>query len=103
MSYILVYTTTPSIELANEISRSLLEKNLAACINQRKIFSTYRWKNKVISEEEFELKIKTKLDKFNTIKEIITSLHSYEVPEIIAVPIIDGSSEYLKFINEEVV
>ena len=101
MSYILVLTTTPDINLANSISNSLIEKKLAACIAKNEIFSTYRWNDKIENAKEIELKIKTKLKNFKKIKEVILSLHMYDTPEIIAIPIIKGNKKYLKFIDNE--
>lgn len=101
MSYIIVLTTTPDINLANSISNSLIEKKLAACISINKISSIYRWKNEIENAKEYELKIKTKQKNFKKIEKLITSLHVYDVPEIIAIKIINGSKKYLKFIDNQ--
>lgn len=93
-------TTTPNLELANSISNELIEKKLAACISINKITSIYHWEGKTENSDEFELKIKTKLKNFKKIKKLIISLHTYDVPEILAIPILKGSKKYLKFIDK---
>ena len=101
--YIQITTTTPSRELAQQIAETLVEKKLAACVQvSGPITSTYEWKGKVENEEEWYCAIKTRKDLFREVEESIETLHSYEVPEIIALPILDGSPAYLAWINRVV-
>lgn len=101
MSYIIVYTTSKDKKLAKKIASSLVEKKLAACVNVKKIYSFYMWKNKLQNHKEFELKIKTKRKNFKKIKKQICSLHVYDTPEIIGVSLTHGSKKYLKFIDKQ--
>ncbi len=96
---ILIFTTTPTKTLAQKIAKILVKEKLAACVNiSSPMQSVYSWKNKICSEKEFLLSIKTKKSLFKTVRDKILNLHSYEVPEIIALPITQGSSSYLEWI-----
>jgi periplasmic divalent cation tolerance protein len=99
---IVVVVTCGSAKEAQRIARMLVEKRLAACGNILKapVRSIYRWMGKVESAKEYLLVIKTTRRRFAALRETAKRLHSYDVPEIIAVPIIEGSSEYLKWIDE---
>lgn len=98
---ILVLTTTGSEEEAGKIARALVERRLAACVNiSPRVSSTYRWQGKIEEAEEFLLIIKTSAEKFDHIRNAIRELHSYEVPECIAIPIVDGSVSYLTWISD---
>jgi len=99
--YVMVLTTTVSEEEAEKISEELIEQNLGACVQvYGPIKSTYSWKGEVERSEEWMCFIKTSSDKFSEVEEKIKQVHSYEDPEIIALPIIDGSQEYLKWVDE---
>ena len=101
-SFIQISTTTESKEQAQKIARSLVEQKLAACVQiSGPIESIYRWKTKVEKAEEWLCLIKTREDLFDKVQTAIKKLHSYETPEIIAIPIIKGSKEYLKWIYNE--
>jgi periplasmic divalent cation tolerance protein len=101
-SYIQISTTTETKEQAQKIARHLVEQKLAACVQiSGPIESTYRWKGKVENAQEWLCLIKTREDFFEKIESAIKKLHSYETPEIIAVPIVKGSKEYLKWMDEE--
>ena len=101
-SYIQVTTTTETKEQAEKIARHLIETKLAACIQiTGPIISIYRWKGKVENTQEWLCLIKTRESLFEKVETAIKKLHSYETPEIIVVPIIKGSREYLTWIDEE--
>ncbi len=99
--YCIVQTTTNDKETALKITSNLLKKKLAACIQSHTIKSSYRWKGDLENSEEIILNIKTKTSLFEKIKKEIEENHNYETPEIISVPILDGSEKYLKWIDEE--
>jgi periplasmic divalent cation tolerance protein len=99
----LVLTTTSSLEEAKNIAYALVERRLAACVNViPKIESVYRWEGRVEEVEEYLLAIKTTREAFPRLREAIRELHSYEVPECIALTVDDGSLTYLKWIDESV-
>ena len=101
-SYIQVMTTTETKEQAQTIAQHLVERKLAACVQiTGPITSIYRWKGKVENAQEWLCLIKTQDDLYNKVEAAIKSLHPYETPEIIAVPIIKGSKEYLSWLEDE--
>jgi len=100
-NHITVFTTVSSSEEAKKISRGLVEKKLAYCVNTiPSIQSTYFWDEKLCVDEELLLIIKTKEEKFSMLKDWILENHSYDIPEVIALPILQGSSDYLKCIDD---
>ena len=102
MSYCWVYTTTAGMEEAKTIGHILVEERLAACVNiWPEILSIYRWSGSVEQDREVALVAKTKADCFDSIKNRILELHSYDNPCILQVPITDGALPYLKWINDE--
>lgn len=99
----IVLSTAASEEEARKIARHLVEHQLAACVNiVPQIESIYRWQGKVESSREWLLLIKTTAEKFNDVHEAIRELHSYELPECIAIAIEVGSVDYLEWIGESV-
>jgi periplasmic divalent cation tolerance protein len=99
----IVLTTAGSQEEAKKIAQALVERKLAACVNVvGPIDSVYRWKNQVESAAEFLLIIKTTADAFERVSGAIRELHSYELPECVAIGVESGSSEYLNWISENV-
>ncbi len=99
--YILALCTCPTQAVADAIATALLEERLAACVNRLPgIQSMYRWEGRVMHDDEILLLIKTTADLFGRMEKAIRSRHPYETPEIIAVPIIAGSVEYLRWIGE---
>jgi uncharacterized protein involved in tolerance to divalent cations/8-oxo-dGTP pyrophosphatase MutT (NUDIX family) len=101
--FIVVYVTVGSSEEAERLARSLVEERLAACVNRIKsVQSVYRWQGKVEASEEELLVIKTKKELFRTLEKRVRALHSYTVPEIVALPIITGSTRYLRWLKEQV-
>lgn len=101
-NYGVVLVTASSREEADAIARALIEEQLAACISITTIDSLYTWQGKVNSEPEWQLIIKTDLRLFESLSNKIQALHSYEVPEIIALPIVAGSANYLQWISQQV-
>jgi periplasmic divalent cation tolerance protein len=99
----IVLSTTGSESEARKIAHYLVEHQLAACVNiVPRIESIYRWQEKVESSEEWMLLIKTTADKFSSVRDAIRELHSYELPECIALSVEDGSTEYLEWIGRSV-
>jgi uncharacterized protein involved in tolerance to divalent cations len=100
--FIVVYVTAGSAEEGERIATALVEERLAACVNRVSgVSSTYRWEGKIEVAEEELLIVKSRRDLFERLKTRIAELHSYSVPEIIALPILDGSESYLKWLDEE--
>jgi periplasmic divalent cation tolerance protein len=100
---LLILTTAGSDSEARRIATALVEQRLAACVNiVPKIQSVYRWQDKVEAAEEFLLIIKTLGAKQSAVESAIRELHSYELPECIAIAIDSGSTEYLKWITDSV-
>jgi periplasmic divalent cation tolerance protein len=98
---IVVLVTCGSEEEAQKIAHALVEEHLAACVNLIfPIRSIYRWEGKVCDEKEGLLIIKTQKKRLPELEKKIKSLHSYSVPEIIALPVADGSSSYLNWLLE---
>ena len=98
---IIVLVTCGSEEEAVKISNALVEERLAACVNLiSPVRSVYRWEEKIWDEKEWLLIIKTQRKRFQEIETRVKSLHSYSVPEIISLPIVEGSSSYLNWLME---
>jgi len=101
-NYGVVLVTAGSQQEAEAIATSLVESRLAACVNVLPIQSVYTWKGEINKEQEWQLLIKTDLAQFPNLEAKIRELHSYEVPEIIALPILAGSHSYLNWISASV-
>jgi periplasmic divalent cation tolerance protein len=101
---ILVLVTCGSRKEARKIARALVGKRLAACVSEIGVpaASTYRWRGKVESANEFLLLIKTSKRRFAAVRDAVRQLHSYDLPEIIALPIVAGSRAYLDWIAASV-
>ncbi len=100
--YIQVFTTVEKREDADRIASNMVNKRVAACAQVvGPIHSTYWWKGKVEQAGEWLLMMKTRQDLFSALEREIKAVHPYEVPEIIALPIVAGSQSYLKWIEEE--
>ncbi len=102
MNYAVVLVTANSQQEAETIAKALVESKLAACANIFPIQSIYRWQGRVHDEPEWQLTIKTDLTQFSAIEAKIHEIHSYRVPEIIAIPIVAGSQPYLNWITEQI-
>lgn len=85
---------------AEALARALLEERLAACVQLRPVSSFYRWKGEIVGESEVQLVIKCRREAFPAVREAVLRRHTYEVPELVALPIVDGNSEYLDWIDE---
>jgi len=98
-----VLTTCGSLEEARQIAHALIDRRLAACVNiVPQVESVYRWKGEVETATEWLLIIKTTLDAFDRVREALSKLHSYELPECIEIGIEDGSAPYLEWLGESV-
>ncbi len=99
--FIIVFATCGSEGEALKIANSLVEERLAACVNLiSPVRSIYRWEGKIWDEKEWILIIKTQKERFGELERKVKSLHSYSVPEIIGLPIVEGASSYLEWLEE---
>jgi periplasmic divalent cation tolerance protein len=97
-SYIIVFVTTANKAEAEKISQALLQEKLIACANiVNPVTSFFHWKGKVDYAEECLVVMKSRRDLFSSLTEQVKALHSYEVPEILALPVVEGSAEYLEW------
>ena len=102
MEFIIIYCTVPNKNEGKEIAKALVEHKMVACVNIiDKVESVFSWDGKITEEKEAMLMIKTRKDLFNNVNQIIQKLHSYTVPEVIAIPIIEADDTYLKWIAHE--
>lgn len=100
--YLQVFITTETEAEAEKIASALVEEQLAGCVQVvRGVRSVYRWEGKVEQGEELLCLIKTSQTLLPTVKARICQLHSYDTPEIVAMPIVDGSQEYLSWLGEQ--
>ena len=94
--------TAPDAEVAERLARGLLEERLAACVNLIPgIRSFYRWQGAVQDDAEILLVVKTRADRLEALASWVQDLHPYELPEILALPVIGGSQAYLDWIRTE--
>ena len=101
--FIVVLVTAGSSAEGERLARALVEERLAACVNRiAAVQSVYRWEGKVEQSAEEMLVIKTRADLFTALEKRVRELHSYAVPDVIALPIIDGSEGYLHLLGEQV-
>ncbi len=101
--HIIVLITVGSSEEADKIAQALVERMLAACINiVPSITSVYRWQDEVQRDSEALLIVKSRRDVFEHLKRCVKELHSYETPEIIALPIVAGDADYLRWLDSSV-
>src|ERR1035438_7992760 len=99
----IVLSNAGSEDEARKIARHLVEQRLAACVNiVPRMESIYRWQGKLELSGEWLLLIKTTVERFPAVRDAIRDLHSYELPECIAISIEDGSSGYLEWIAQSV-
>jgi periplasmic divalent cation tolerance protein len=100
---IVVLVTAGTLRESRKIARRLIESRLAACVNiTTQVESIYRWQGKVSKSREYLLIIKSTRDLFDELRSTIAQIHSYTTPEIIGLPIIDGSPDYLQWIESSV-
>ena len=98
-----IMVTAASRRECRKIARHLVEAKLAACVNiTQPVESVYRWEGKLANDNEFLMLIKSTRGLFPQIKAAISKIHSYHTPEIICLPIIDGSRNYLQWLSDSV-
>ncbi|SDM85148.1 divalent cation tolerance protein [Allokutzneria albata] len=99
----MVFTTLDSADAAEDLARSLVTEGLAACVQVvGPVRSVYRWRGEVCVDQEWQLVIKTAEERMEALTKHVRAHHSYEVPELVAVPITAGSADYLDWISEQV-
>jgi len=102
-SYLVIFITTGSPEEAHKIAEVLIKQRKAACVNiVPGVSSLFWWQDKIESASENLLIVKTKASLLNEIIRLVIENHSYEVPEVVALPIVGGSLDYLEWIDKEV-
>lgn len=102
-NFLVILITAPSLESARQIARLLVEKRLAACVNLVPgMTSIYRWEGKVQEDAEVLLLAKTHRQRLEALQAEVKAVHSYQVPEIIALPIVAGLEAYLNWVGESV-
>jgi periplasmic divalent cation tolerance protein len=101
INYIVVLVTAANKAEAEKISKTLLEEKLIACANiVHPVTSFFYWKDKIDTAEECLMVLKSRLDLFSNLVQRLKGLHSYEVPEILALPIIGASNEYIEWMDK---
>jgi periplasmic divalent cation tolerance protein len=101
--HIAVFCTVGKTEEAEALARALVEQRLVACVNiVPSVISIYRWQGQVERAEERLLVMKTRAERFETLRAAIVARHSYEVPEIVALTLVAGHAPYLAWIDENV-
>jgi periplasmic divalent cation tolerance protein len=97
-----VFSTASTAEEAEKIARALVDGRLAACVNVVPgLRSYYRWQGKIEDAAEFLLIIKSTRERFPALRTLLEKLHSYEVPEVIAMAVVDGAQNYLNWMDGE--
>ena len=100
---VVIFVTAGSEAEAETIAKALVEERLAACVNiLSPMRSIYRWQGKVADDREWLLVIKTHAERFAAVETTVKALHSYQVPEVIALPIVVGTEGYLQWLRESV-
>jgi len=98
---LLCYCTCPDVASAQKLADALVGERLAACVNRiPAVASTYRWKGEVVTDHEELLLIKTTAAQLPALKERLLALHPYELPELVAVPVVDGHRPYLDWVRD---
>ncbi len=98
---IVIYITAPGEEEAAGLARALVEAKLAACVNIiTNVRSIYSWQGNIEDDREHLMIVKTQRHLFDRLAEKVREMHSYDVPEIVALPIVEGSPDYLKWLQE---
>jgi periplasmic divalent cation tolerance protein len=100
---VIVLTTCAKSEDADKLAQALVEKRLAACVNVVSgVKSFYRWQGKIENDAEFLLIVKTARGLVDQLRQELEKLHPYELPELVVAPIIDGSPNYLAWLEQEI-
>lgn len=101
MEAVVVYVTAPDEDEAAKIAQTLVAERLAGCVNIVKgVRSIYSWQGKIEDDPEVLMIVKTQRHLFGALKDRVRELHSYTVPEIIALPVVEGSEDYLNWLDE---
>lgn len=99
---LVVLVTTATQEEASKIARAMVRAKLAACANiLPTIHSVYRWKRKIVKEKEVLLILKTMAPRYPALEKKIKAMHSYEIPEILAMPVLGGFAPYIGWVHKE--
>lgn len=97
-----VFVTAPDAEVARSLARALVAERLAACVNVVPgVCSIYRWEGEVQEDDEVLLVIKTREDRLAALSARVTDLHPYDLPEVLALPVVGGSAGYLDWVSAE--
>lgn len=101
-NHVVVITTTDSEDAAGTLARAVVEARLAACVQiSGPIRSVYRWDGEVRDDREWQLWIKTAYDRVDELTEFVKGRHTYDVPEVLALPVLGGNPAYLEWITSE--
>lgn len=99
---IVVLTTCGSEDEARKLASVLIEKRMAACVNiTSPVTSVYRWNGSIEQAHEWMLIIKSRRERFEELRVVLESAHSYELPEVLAIPVVEGSPNYLAWVEAE--
>ncbi|WP_028584395.1 divalent-cation tolerance protein CutA [Desulfogranum mediterraneum] len=98
--YIQVQTTVAAEGDAQRLAHQVMEKHLAACVQIAPCNSIYRWQERLEQETEFLCTMKTRADLFPALEQLMDEVHPYELPELIALPLVDGSAAYLQWLEQ---
>lgn len=101
--FIIVYTTSPTKDKAEKITKILVKEKLAACCNIFKVDSIFRWQGKIEKSKEYGIFIKTKGSLFKKVKRRIKEIHPYSVPCIVSLPVENGYKKFLEWIDESTI
>ena len=102
MDIIVIYCTVPNKKLAKSITKVIMRHKLAACVSMvDRVHSVFSWDGEVCEEKDVLLMIKTRRSHYGKVKLVIEDINGYVVPEIIALPIVDCSEDYLKWLVKE--
>lgn len=103
MTHVVVLITASSKHEAEAIGKALVESKLAACVNiVNPVWSLFRWQGAIERQEEALLLVKSRSDLLPSITQVVKEMHSYTVPEVIALPILTGSSDYISWLDESI-
>ncbi|MBQ7764043.1 divalent-cation tolerance protein CutA [bacterium] len=102
MDIVVIYSTVPNKKIAKQITKVIMKHKLAACVSMiENVKSVFSWDGEICEEKEVMLMIKTRRANYGKVKLVIEDLNTYAVPEIIALPIVDCSEDYLKWLVKE--
>jgi periplasmic divalent cation tolerance protein len=101
-NHVVVITTTDSEDAAGTLARAVVGARLAACVQvSGPVRSVYRWDGEVRDDREWQLWIKTAYDRVDELTEFVKARHAYDVPEVVALPVLGGNPDYLEWITSE--